>query len=827
MYPVKIRKKDLSSVPRIFPGMKKLILFAASAALFVSQIKAQPETKGYFYDPGATPRDHPLDFTRMQLFLTLEPEKGLVKGRVIHSFTPLRPKVDSFFLDGINMSYSAITLNGKAVSYHGDSAGIEIIPSEPLEENHTYGLEISYEATPRKGIYFIGWNDKNNLSRKQVWTQGEATDNRHWIPMYDEKNDKVLSELTIRFDSAYQVLSNGNLAAMNKNPDGTNTWHYVMSHPQADYLVMLGIGKYHIRETHSGSGVPMHLYYYPEWEDRVDPTYQYSEAMVDFFEKEIGLPYPWESYSQIPVQDYMFGAMENTTATIYGDFYQVDKRGILDRNYIAVNAHELAHQWFGDYVTARTDADIWLQESFATYYNQQFEREVFGPDYFNWARRGSENAALDESLKNQLAVANSQSGGVRIYGKGAFVLHMLKYVVGGREAYNKAIKYYLEKHPYQNVDTHDLLIAFEETTGMDLSWFWEEWLYRGGEPAYSVSYNETGNTAEWVIKQKQELTDLTGFRKGLYKMPVGLEIHYTDGTVSKKIQILEEQTEILHMEIPEGKKTGFVLFDPGNEILKSVNFQKSFSMLESQALNATDMLDRYDAVAAMRNTDLDKKRSVLLNAYKKEQFYAPKTEVIAQLANDNNPQSIALLKKAIRDRDVQVRKAVLKTLSPLSPLAPGDFESLLTDSSYDIMETALSRLCSLNPAKTKIYLNACRGVDGNLGKNVKIRWLETAFTTTGKKQYAGDLVNYTGNSFEFRTRVNAMAALKRCGYFSGDLIANAIDALLSPNDRLSNPARDLLKFFYGQDKYRNSISAYIASGHWEPWQKAILSANDF
>ncbi len=168
----------------------------------------------------------------------------------------------------------------------------------------------------------------------------------------------------------------------------------------------------------------------------------------------------------------MFGAMENTTATVFGDFYLVDPRGVKDRNYIAVNAHELAHQWFGDYVTARTDADVWLQESFATYYNQMYEREVFGEDYFNWSRRGAENAAIDESLKNKFGVANSQSGGVRIYGKGAFVLNMLKQVVGGREAYNKAIKYYLEKHPYHNVDTHDLLIAFEESTGMELNWFW-------------------------------------------------------------------------------------------------------------------------------------------------------------------------------------------------------------------------------------------------------------------------------------------------------------------------------------------------------------------
>ena len=807
--------------------MKKIILLNALSCFLFFVIKAQSETKNYIYDPGAFPRDHPLDFTRMQLFLSLEPGKGLVKGRVVHSFTSLRPGVDSFYLDGINMSYSAVTLNGKAVNYHRDDQGLAVLPAEPLEENKTYTLEISYEVYPRKGIYFIGWNDPHNLSRKQVWTQGEDIDNRNWIPMYDEKNDKVLTELTIGFDSAYQVLSNGKLTDFYKNADGTNTWHYVLSHPHANYLVMLGIGKYHIRETHSVSGVPLHLYYYPEWEDRVGPTYRYSEAMVDFIEKETGLPYPWESYSQIPVQDYIFGAMENTTATVYGDFYAVDQRGILDRNYVAVNAHELAHQWFGDYVTARTDADIWLQEGFATYYNQLFEREVFGQDYFNWSRRGAENASIDESLKNNLAVANSESGDVRIYGKGAFVLNMLKYVVGGRETYNKAIKYYLEKHPYQNVDTHDLLIAFEESTGMDLSWFWEEWLYHGGEPFYSIGYSETGNIAEWVIRQNQEITDITGVRKGLYKMPAWLEIHYTDGSFTRQFRNLAAQTEIVRMEIPAGKKTDFVLFDPGNEILKKVDFPKSFSMLASQALNAKDMLDRYDAVYALHDTAIEKKRAVLLNVYKREQFYAVRAEIIAQLQHDSDPESISLLREALKDRDAQVRKAVLKTFSPSSPLSQEEFAQLLKDSSYEIVESALTKLSAANPANTKSYLNQTRGVEGNLGKHVRIRWLEIAYSSTGKKQYADELVNYVGRSFEFRTRVNAMAALKRCGYFDGELTANALDALFSPNDRLSNPGRDLLKYYYGQDKYRIAISSYIATRSWEPWQKTILVANEF
>ena len=686
-------------------------------------------------------------------------------------------------------------------------------------------MTVSYEAKPRVGLYFIGWNDKNNLSRKQIWSQGEQIDNRNWIPMYDERNDKLLTEMSVTFDKDYKVLSNGKLVDKKENADGTLTWNYAMSHPQSPYLIMLGIGKYDIKETHSGSGVPMHLYYYPEWKERVEPVYQHSEEMVDFFEKEIGFKYPWESYSQIPVQDYMFGAMENTTATIYGDFYAVDSRGLVDRNYVAVNAHELAHQWFGDCVTALSDAHQWLQESFATYYNQMFEREVFGEDYFNWSRRGAQNASIDESLKNKFAVAHSEGGGNRVYGKGAFVLNMLKLVVGGREMYNKAIKHYLEKHAYQNVDTHDLLIAFEETTGMQLDWFWTEWLNRGGEPNYNISYSATGNNITLIIKQVQALTDVTGYKNGLFKMPIWVEVFYKDGNSFKKQYTIQEQTEILNIQNPDSKMVDYILFDPGNEIMKSVSFDKPFEMLELQAIHSVNMLDRYDAISAMRGIEVGKKRNVLEKAFQNEKFYAVKAEVINQLANDS--QSISLIKEALVDKDVAVRKAVLRNVNPMNSGLVIEFEKLLTDSSYDIVEAALQKLTSLNSIKTASYLNLTKNVDGNLGKHIKVRWLEISYLYTGKKQYAEDLVNLTSSSYEFRTRGNAFAALKRMDYFNESLTPNLIDGLMSANVRLSGPANDLLKFFYGQDQHKKEISTYIASQQWLPWQKAILNANGY
>lgn len=210
----------------------------------------------------------------------------------------------------------------------------------------------------------------------------------------------------------------------------------------------------------------------------------------------------------------MYGAMENTTATVFGDFLMTDEKGFNDRNYVGVNAHELMHQWFGDYVTARSDAHHWLQESFATYGNMLYEQKFFGQDYFDWSRRGGQsNSINDGRKKNNLPVAHSESGGTRHYPKGAFILNMLKYVVGGREVYNKCINHYLKSHPYSSVDSHDLLIAFEDITGMQLDWFFEEWIYKGGEPKYNVSFREDAGDVIFSVKQTQELSEVPGFRK--------------------------------------------------------------------------------------------------------------------------------------------------------------------------------------------------------------------------------------------------------------------------------------------------------------------------
>jgi aminopeptidase N len=816
--------------------MKKLFSFLisfsfviASSAQFVVQESYNGEKRTYLDDEAWAPREHNVDFIHMRLEVSFDVKQGLVKGKVIHRFSPLRPTVDSVWLDGPGIKILDASVNGTAAKFRTEDQGTWVMTGKTLKAGEIDSMTLVYEATPRHGLYFVGWNDPAGICRKQIWSQGQGIDNRNWIPFYDEMNDKITTDMIVTMDAAYanyKVLSNGNKIEEKINKDGTKTWHYQLSKPFAPYLVMLGIGDYEIKETKSKSGVPMHLYYYPDWKDRVPVAYQYSEQMIDFYESEIGVKYPWPSYSQIPVQEFMYGAMENVTATVYGDFLFADERANWDRGYVGVNAHELAHQWFGDFVTAKSDAHHWLQESFATYYDALFERSVFGDDHFDWQRRMDENSALAEGEKNDFPIAHSQAGSARHYPKGSFVLNMLKYVVGGREAYNRAIKNYLDKHAYGNVTSDDLLSSFEETTGMNLHWFWEEWVYHGGEPSYKVGFEDmTSNekrVTRFTVEQVQQVKDVVG----LFKMPIWFEVHYTDGTMDHVQKWIEEKKQTVDVPNAAGKTISYVLFDPNNEILKKVTFEKPFDMLTNQAANAKFMLDRYDALVALDNFPMEQKRGALVKTYFAETFQSTKSEIVRQLINDTidkgNTKTASVIRSAINDKDVLMHKAVINNTKNVREDMLADYEKLLTSPSYDVVASTLDKLSFQFPQNTIKYLEATKGVTGTAGRNVEVKWLEVKARSAMDRDAMDKLVTYTSMSYEFRTRVNAAQALKRLNYFNQSLMKNLVQAMFSANTRLANPCGDVLNTFYNQDQYRKQISDYMASQAWNDWQKDII-----
>jgi aminopeptidase N len=803
--------------------MKQFLLsLCCLAAITVS---AQNSYRSYLKD-NVSYREHSLDITRMKVEVSFVPEKGRVKGKVTHSFTVLQKRVDSVFFDAPGILVNSATLNNQAVPFSIVKTGVWVKPTNALQWDQTGNITFEYEATPRKGIYFIGWNIPENPEqnpfavRKQIWTQGQGIDNRYWIPMYDDMNDKFITETTITFDKNYEVLSNGLLRKKTANKDNTVTWQYAMSKPHAGYLLMLGIGKYGIKKSKSSKGVPLNLYYYPEFADRAEPTYRYSEKMIDFLERETGIVYPWESYSQIMVQDFLYGAMENTTATIFGDFFNVDARAYADRNYVGVNCHELTHQWFGDYITARDVRDTWLQESYATYYPKLFTREILGEDEYNWQRRGEQNTAIEASKKDRNPIRHSQSGTARVYPKGSNVISMLSYVLG-EEEWKRALNHYLRTHAYANVETNDLQQAIQDKLGKDLSWFFDEWLLKGGEPQYTVHYEDVlkadGTRHTEVAVEQTHLRDEV---VGLFKMPIVFEVHYADGSFDSVTEWIDEAFEVVKIRNRGHKEIAFVLFDPNSMVLKSVVFKKNLDELEAQLLKAPNMLDRYDALVALKEIPLDQKRDILNEAWKKESFHQVKAEIINQLINDE--QSAGMLQTVFTQSSPAPKLAAIKGYNGNSNSWKQAFIIALQDSSYDVVLAALDKLCKIYPAEASSFLGTTQSVYG-MNNAVNIKWHELSYINgINQQESINRLVFYASNQWEFRTRNNAFSALKPLGYCDQKLVGHLFDAVLSTNARLVGPAAQLGEYLSQQAAYKTMFVTYYKSKTWEASQVELI-----
>ena len=770
------------------------------------------------FDPVSIPKEHNVDFIHLKLTVDFIPEKKLVIGSVNHTFSTLRDQVDSIYLDGPGITIKNAFLDQTPVRFKSTDEGFYFYPSKTLTWGSKHDLKINYEATPKKGIYFIGWNDSTETSQKQIWTQGQAFDNRYWIPCFDLANDKVLTEIIVNFDSNYNVLSNGKKINKTEQPNGKTTWHYAISHPHATYLIMLGIGKYATTETTSKSGVPLQNWYYPNFKNRVESTYKYNNEIFDYLEEEIGVPYPWESYSQIPVQDFMYGAMENTTATIFGDFLLVDPISYNDANYVAINAHELAHQWFGDLVTARTTTDLWLQESFATYYNQLAEKKCFGADHYEWVRKNACSSTLSTTEKKPLAFSNIPS--TLVYQKGSQVLSMLRYTIGD-SAYRRGIKKYLSNHAYGNVDSEDLLNTFHDETGLTLDWFWEQWVFNGGEPNYQVDFEE-------VEFKDQLYTQINTTQKAQYspnkyfKMPIVFEINYKDGTKTSQKELIEKENYSFKIHNPKRKKIDFILFDPGSSILKNISFERSFDQLSAQAQKATNMIDRYDAVFALKNYPINEKISLFKSVYKKESFHAVKNEIIQQIINDTSSSSLELILESLKDLNIKVRKNTILKTTIIHPSLETNYYNLLNDSSYVLIANCLDRLCNNFPQNATRYFEKTVNHEGTSGKNVKIEWLKQHYLIKKDAKSLSQLIDYSGSKHEFLTRINAFNALKLLNSVTPEIISNAFEASLHANSRLALPAKEYLMYFAQQGVHKKTISQLIKVFQCSTEQKAVL-----
>ena len=412
-----------------------------------------------------------VDFKTADVWVTFDARPKEVSGKVIYSYQVLKD-LDTIFIDAVNFTDIKVVNLKEALKFDYDGKKIAIIKSHK-KSDFIHSFRIDWKAKPKKAMYFIDWEYEDG--NKQVWTQGQGKYTSNWLPSFDDMNEKVAFDLTITFDKNYEVIANGNL--LNKwVQDTTTIWRYDMQHPMSSYLVALAIGKYNKKVELSKSGIPLEMYYYPEDSLKVEPTYRYTKRMFDFLEEEIGVPYPWQNYKQIPVKDFLYAGMENTSTTIFSDAFVIDSIAFVDKNYVNVNAHELAHQWFGDLVTETSGTHHWLQEGFATYYALLAEREIFGDHYYYWKLYEYAQELLEQHKARQsTSLLDPKSSSTTFYKKGAWVLHMLREKVGD-VAFKTAVKNYLNKNQFKNVETDDFINEVEQASGQDLDAFVAIWL---------------------------------------------------------------------------------------------------------------------------------------------------------------------------------------------------------------------------------------------------------------------------------------------------------------------------------------------------------------
>ncbi|PIB39153.1 aminopeptidase [Maribacter sp. 4G9] len=445
-----------------------------------------------------------VDFIKATVVITPDLSEESIAGKVIYNFHIFQ-NVDSVWLDAKNMDFEKVRLDDKKVKWNYD--GKRLVIKMKFEKDINHELFIQYSCIPKQTVYFIGLDDEN-ADNDQVWTQGQGKYTSYWLPSFDDMEEKVAFDMSISADVDFEVIANGRLLEKTGSE-----WKFDMQKPMSSYLLAFAIGKYNKQKMTSESGIPIENYFYPKDSLKVEPTYRYTREIFDFFEKEIGVAYPWQNYKQIPVHDFLYAGMENTSATIFSDAYVIDSTAFIDRNYVNINAHEMAHHWFGNLVTEKDGNHHWLHEGFATYYAYLAEKQLFGDDYFYWKLydTAEQLKEISEDGKGE-SLLDPKASSLTFYEKGAWALVLLREQIG-EEAFKKGVKSYLEKYAYKNATVDDFLKEMEEASHQNLDDYKSRWLvstefYWDDAKAYLVRKNKSLNNYFFLQDQMDSSTVL-------------------------------------------------------------------------------------------------------------------------------------------------------------------------------------------------------------------------------------------------------------------------------------------------------------------------------
>ena len=556
------------------------------------------------------------------------------------------------------------------------------------------------------GLNFIKPRPDDPTRPKQIWTQGESEANHFWFPSFDHPNDFVTTEIVATVEKPLFVVSNGALLSTKENPDGTRTFDWKMDQPHATYLTSIVVGEF-AAVTGEYAGIPITTYVYPKEIEEGKVTAARLPEMVKFFSEKTGIKYPYAKYAQTTVRDFG-GGMENISATTQTDNMIHDARTELDTNSDGLQSHELAHQWFGDYLTCRSWSDIWLNESFATYFQAMWDEYKFGHDeflysdvksnqeqyYAAWAR-GQRRPIVTRNYTNPDAVFDTYA-----YPRGGAVLHMLRTYLG-EDNWWRSINHYLTKYANQPVETSQFRIAIEETTGQPMDWFFDEWVYKMGHPVFRVTqdYDAANKLLTLKVRQEQRPDPESQYPQvSFFQTPVDVEIMTAGNRRVDRVQIEAKEEQVLKFTVDS--EPLLVNFDNEGTLIKELLFVKTTGQLIYQLQNDRDPLGRIWASSQLSARLREDKTSAadregilkaLAQAVTKDPFWGARVEVLVALNGINDAKETLLA--ATKDPEARVRARAVAALSATKDPGLADtYVQLLNDRSYAVIRAAASAL---------------------------------------------------------------------------------------------------------------------------------------
>ena len=731
--------------------MRKIVLFGLFFLAVAATIQAQEnEYRGF------AEKQHDLIHTK--LVAGFDYTKSELNGEVWLQLHPHFYASNVLVLDAKAMAIHQVAVEKnnqrKNLSYTYDSLQLTITLDKTYTKNENYTVYIKYTARPNeykakgsaaitdaKGLYFINplGTDKNKPT--QIWTQGETEGTSVWLPIIDKTNQKTTQEFHLTVPSKYVSLSNGLLVKQVDNKNGTRLDVWKMDQPHSPYLFFIGVGDYAIVKD-SYKGKEVNYYIEKEYEQVARKIYGNTPAMIAFYEKILGVNFPWVKYAQISGRDYVSGAMENTTATLHSDAVQQDARELVDENaWESTIAHELFHQWFGDLVTAESWSNLTVNESFADYSQTLWAEHSKGKDegaYENYKGLRSYLSSPTDAEKDLVRFYyNDREDMFDLvsYQKGGRILNMLRHYVGD-EAFFASLNKYLTDNQFKNGSAIKLKLAFEAVTGKDLNWFFNQWYFGSGHPYVRITQNYDAAKKQVMVAIQQ-----TQVQDKIFTLPIGIDV-YVQGKRN-------------HYDVWSKKKLDSFYFDaavaPDNVnvdndkvLLWSKDESKPLEQYAYQFNHARNFLDRYEAVSEARENQNNLLAQKILQAALQDSFYVIRSAAM----NSYNPKTLdsatelAIYTIATKDKSNSNREEAIDIIGSLAKEKyKNQFIQWTKDSSYSVSGAALDALEKLDSTMAK-------EIAFKESKNLTKKRLNTAVTNIITKYGDENVFDFVASKYE-------------------------------------------------------------------------------